>query len=221
MKKAVLFIFLGIIGLWVVGIVLVNFFNVDLDKYFNPSESAQQASSPGNDMGGAANNASGNAPSGGAVASDWKTYKNDDFHFSIQFPVDITEIKMPSTPAMKMVSLTGIGADKKFILNGSLMQMSVALPDSLKNLDTEIKVLKQMDKIMTGLDVNSSPATFSGIAGLEAVGTYQMMGKDNWGLRIFKAQKGKAVMNVMLQFPNTDENKATADKILRSLSWSD
>lgn len=208
MKKAILFIFLGLMLLWVTGIILENFFDVDLDKYFNRSSPAAQAEAP----------AASTAPAV-ADSSGWTTYKNGDFHFSIDAPFEMKEASSPVT-ATKSLLVKGQTEGNKFMVQITAFNVPAPDIDLNKAMDTQVKMFKLMDKIMTNLQFSSSPVTFADTPGLLGVGTYQIMGKLDWEIKILKLKKDSTLMDVLVQYQATDENRGMADKVLHSLSFS-
>src|SRR5581483_8011460 len=139
--KKVLLIFVSIFGgLWILGIVLVNVFDLDWDKYFSPSYWFSRALVQTTAM----------------MNPDWTTYKNDDFHFSVDTPCTMKEIKMPDNMKLKNVRLQGMNPLKKVTLNLSAMDMGDPNLDLDKTMDQEVKAFKSMDKIMTNLQISTS-----------------------------------------------------------------
>jgi len=211
MKKAILFFFLALLLLWVTGIVLENFFNVDLDKYFNGGSPAPQAASPAP------------APAADVLPADWKTYKNDDFHFSITSPYELQESK-PSVPVtIKAMLAKGHSPDMKVMIQVDAHEIPNYTPDLNKIMDLQIKMLQIDEKIFQNLQVTTTPVTVADTPGVLAQGTYQstvMTEKIEMGIMLFKIQKGAIFLDLMVLYTQTDENKAMADKIIHSLSFS-
>jgi len=214
MKKVFLLLFLGLLLLWVTGIVLENFFNVDLDKYFNRSFPPTQAAVP------AAAPAAESAPATDAPPSDWKTYHNDDFHFSITGPYEWKASDSSAPTTFKGIVAKGFSPDLKFVVQVMAHEMPSANIDLNKAADQQVKALQLMDKIMVNLQVTTSPVTVADTPGLLVQGTYQAMGKVDEEMKTFNIAKGTTLLAVMFQYQPNDENRATADKIVHSLSFS-
>lgn len=211
MKKALLFLFLGIVFLWIVGIVLENAFDVDLDRYFSGSPATPKA---------VAGPAAVSSPSADSDYSNWKTYKNDDFHLSILSPYQFYETTSNEPTTVKSLTARGHSDDMKFIIEVFGYEMPNANLDINHSMEKQIEGLKQMDKLFVNLQMSSSPITVADTPGVLAVGTYQIMGKLNFEMQILKVKKGTALIDVSAQYQSTDDNKAKADKIIRSLSFT-
>jgi hypothetical protein len=210
MKKILLSIVGLLLVLWVTGIILENFFNVDLDKYFNGSPSAPQAAAPPP----AAETAPESPP------SDWITYKNDDFHFSAASPYELYETQSSEPTTVKSLKAKGHSPDMKFVVQVTANEMPGIALDLNKAADQEIKMFKLMDKVMTNLQISSSPVTVADTPGVLLKGTYQVMGKIDQEMVILNIKKGTTLLNLMVQYTPTDENKAMADKVLHSLIFT-
>jgi hypothetical protein len=201
MKKAVLFIVVGLLVLWVTGIILENFFDVDLDKYFNGSPSVTQAATAE------------------SVPSDWKTYKYDDFHFSMASPYELQEYPSSGPASMKALEAKGRSPDMKFMVQVVAREIPDIPLDLNKVVDGQIKVFKLMDKIMANLQISTSPVTVTDAPGILAQGTYQVMGKIDEEIMILEIKKGTTLLSLMVQCPPTDENRPMADEIIHSISF--
>ncbi len=210
MKKVILFIVGGLLLLWVTGIILENFFNVDLDKYINGSPSAPQAAAP----------PPAAAPPADGAPSDWKTYNYDDFHFSIASPYELQESPSSGATTLKGMEAKGRSPDMKFILQAAAHEMPDVALDLNKVTDQQIKMFKLMDKIMVNFQASTSPVTVADTPGIQAQGTYQALGKIDEEMMLLNIKKGTTLLNLMVQFSPTDENKAMADKIIHSLSFT-
>ncbi len=106
MKKVLLFLSLGIALLWAAGIVLENVFDVDLEKFFTRDSPATQVAAAPAEA----------SPVPEENYSDWKTYKNDDFHFSIRAPFELYETKSSEPTTVKSLTAKGHSDDMKFVV---------------------------------------------------------------------------------------------------------
>ncbi len=216
MKKVIWSIVGGLLALWVTGIVLENFFNVDLDKYFNKSPSAPEAAAPAP----AADTAPAAESAASGVPSDWKTYKYDDFHFSVASPFELYQDQSSEPTTLKSLKAKGHSPDMKFVVQVMAREMPDASFDLNKVVDQQVKMFQLMDKIMTNFQASNSPVTVADTPGVLLKGTYQVMGKIDQEMVILNMKKGTNLLNLMVQYTPTDENKASADKVIHSLSFT-
>ena len=208
MKKVILFSFLGLLLLWVTGIVLENFFNVDLDKYFNRSSSATQAAS------------TSTAPAADGQSSDWKTYQNGDFHFSVSSPYEWKEFQPSSSVTFKGVSVKSNSPDMKFFAQIHANLLPDPDVDLNKYMDLQIKMFELNDKLMKNFQMATSPVTVADTPGVLGQGSYQIEGKIDQEMKILQTKKGGVLLEVMCQYTPTDEHRAMADKLIHSLGFS-
>lgn len=196
MKKIIWSVVLVFLGLWVTGIILENFFNVDLDKYFSCSGPAPQAAEPG-----------------------WKTYTYNDYHFSIDSPIELIKGGEPVT-TLKGILLEGKDMDKVFFVHVHAFEYPSPEADLQNLMDKQIKMLQIMrDKSMPNLQMASNPITIDNTPGILAEGTYQSQLtqlQKSFEIKNIMVKKGSVLTEVMLQFESNDGNKVLSDKILHS-----
>lgn len=216
MKKVTLSILAGLAALWIIGIILVNVFNIDLDSYFSAPTLTRQTS------------AATSSDSASIVAdSEWRIFKSDDFHFTIETPFELKNIQ----------SQVNASTGNSVALFGSLISNKMALridesegaghfavkPDERtfafdkKMVEGRMKVAQGDSKIGKNFQFSITEVTLRGANGVEGDATFQIDGYGDWEWKIIYVRKDLVSVEIFLQYPSDPPSRAVVDRILKSL----
>jgi hypothetical protein len=202
-SKTLFRVLLGLMGFGIAAIVMVNVFEEEPAPKAAPVVVATPALSP----------------TLAAAPVAWLTYKDDDLHFFFESPITLEVNKPPAGLQVKTVDMQGQSVRGDLYIRVQAQETKYEL-DLKSEMDRQVETLKSMGEALRNLQVTTNPVTIWDAPGLLAEGTAHLPGRTPWEMKLLKIKKGSTLLDMFIQFSPEGEGKATANRVLQSLSFS-
>ena len=201
MNKTWVFILLGLAGIGMVVVLLADIFGGSPSPKAAPAAVATPLS----------------LPTFVPTPVEWKNYRDDDLHFSFECPITL-DVYKPPVGIAKTADMQGhsVGGDLYVRVQAQEVKYE---PDLAQELDKQVKTLQSMNETLRNFQATMNPVTIGGAPGLLAEGSAHLPGRTPWEMKLLLIKKDSTLLDMFIQYSPTDEGKATADRVVRSLSF--